>query len=155
MENYILSDISNDIKFTKRATPIPLGARLSYRIAQICLILGLCCKPQESCSIQKIQTISNALFQPQEFEKLVRYSKLNSAMEFTPRIDPCVNSAIEFAIKYGLCKQTSTHRRYKLTELGKKYFAAIYADEIMENEKAMLLELGASFTEKMIDEICN
>lgn len=152
MKEYILEDIHSNIIFTKRAVPLPLGARLSYRAAQICLILGQCCAPREPCSLRKIQTISNAMFQFEEFEKLVYYSKHPSAIsDFVPRIDPCVNMTIEFLLKYGLCKQNKTNRDYKLTLLGRKYLNAIIGDDIMQKEKAMLGRLGISLTEEMID----
>lgn len=146
----VFNDITNDIKFTKRPAPIPLGARMSYRIAQICLIMSLNCKTRESCSIQKIQTISNALFQPQEFSKLVKYARHSSSMvEFTPRVDPCVNVAIEFAIKYGICMQYG-NRKYKLTSMGRKYVDAILRDDVMQKEKKMLYELGVDLTDELI-----
>ncbi len=150
----ILENFNNDIKFTKRSSPIPLGARMSYRIAQICLILKLNCSSRGSCSMQKIQTISNALFQSSEFDKLVRYSKDCSLLiNFSPRVDPCVNTAIEYAVKYGLCKGVDNKKKYKLTALGRKYTDAILRDNIMKKEKDMLQELGESFTEYMIGQI--
>lgn len=150
----ILNDINNDIKFTVRSSPIPLGARMSYRIAQICLILNLCCSPRESCSMRKLQTISNALFQPHEFQKLIDYAKSsNYIFEFTPRIDPCVNTAIEFAIKYGLCKAVNNNRKCKLTSMGRNYVHSILKEDIMTKEKMLLRQLGANFSEEIIDHL--
>lgn len=149
-----IDKINNNIKFMQRAVPVPLGARTSYRIAQICLIMSFCCNPRESCSVQKIQTISNALFQPYEFKSIVQYTKNRSMyLNFTPRIDPCVNMALEFAVKYGLCSQVQSNRRYKLTVRGRKYVAAIYRDEIMQKETSLLQELGASFDEDIVNSI--
>ena len=150
----ILNAFDNNVKFTKRSTPIPLGARMSYRIAQICLILRVCCNPRESCSMQKLQTISNALFQQNEFESLVLYVKNPSyVLEFTPRIDPCVNTAVEFALKYGLCKEINNGRKYKLTTLGLKFADSILKEDIMVKEKTLLNKLGTDFTEQLIDNL--
>ena len=73
-------------------------------------------------------------------------------MQFTPRVDPCVNSAIEFALKYGICKKVA-QRKYKLTTLGKKYVESILKDNIMSKEKSLLRDLGQNFTEEMLDRI--
>ncbi len=152
MNNF--DEISNDIKFTRRASPIPLGSRMSYRIAQICLILSLSCKSRESCSMKKLQTISNALFQVSEFNKLIQFVKKQSLIhEFTPRMDPCVNSAIVFAVKYGLCKPVKNNICYKLTTLGRKYVNAIMNEDVLGKEKSMLIELGTGLTEEILNRI--
>lgn len=152
MDNF--DDITNDIRFTRRASPVPLGSRMSYRIAQICLILSLSCRSRESCSMKKLQTLSNALFQVSEFNKIIQFAKEQTLVQdFTPRMDPCVNSAIIFAVKYGLCKSVKNNSSYKLTALGRKYVNAIKNEDVLEREKAMLQKLGTDFTEELLNRI--
>lgn len=64
----ILEEISNDVKFTQRASPVPFGARTGYRIAQVCLILDICCESRESSSLKKIQIISNGLLKKSDMD---------------------------------------------------------------------------------------
>lgn len=144
--------LENNVRFTKRSVAVPIGARLSYRVAQICLILDFSCEKRESCSIQKIQTISNALLKKNEFEKLLFFVKhRNYLMSFSPRIDPCVNSSVEFAIKYGLCARIKTGRKVKLTALGKSYVKKIKCEEVLLKEINMLSRLGTELTEEIIE----
>ena len=150
----ILDSIKNDVKFTHRPTAVPIGARMSYRIAQICLILYFGNEGRQSSSIFKIQLTSNALFNLREWEKLLNYAKMRGLnVLVTPRIDPCINTALQFAIKYGLCSQATTNKRYKLTRLGKHYAQAIIDDRIMQKEIAMLQALGTSLTEEAIEQL--
>ena len=147
----ILDSIENDVKFTQRPTAVPIGTRMSYRIAQICLILYFGNEGRQSSSIFKIQLTSNALFNLRDWRELVQYTKFGELnMLMVPRVDPCVNTALQFAIKYGLCIQVKTNQRYKLTRSGKNYCQAIIKESIMQKEICMLQELGPSLTEDII-----
>ena len=150
----ILDSIDNDLKFTQRPTAVPIGTRMSYRIAQICLILYFGNEGRQSSSILKIQLTSNALFNLRDWNELVQYTKLGGLnMMIIPRVDPCVNTALQFAIKYGLCIQAKTNQRYKLTGSGKHYCQAIIEEGIMKKETCMLQELGTSLTEDIINHL--
>ena len=147
----ILDSIESDVRFTQRPTAVPIGTRMSYRIAQICLILYFGNEGRQSSSILKIQLTSNALFNSREWRELSQYAKLGGLnILMVPRVDPCVNTALQFAIKYGLCIQAKTNQRYKLTPSGKNYCRAIIKENIMQKEICMLRELGISLTEEVI-----
>ena len=61
MDKYkIIPDGIKDVEFTKRPDPVPYNYRISYKVAQICLILDLAVK-KGGCSFQLIQIVATAL----------------------------------------------------------------------------------------------
>ena len=58
MDNYLLT---NKIIFEAKPDAVPYNYRISYKIAQICMIISKSCSGKSGCSLLKMHIISNAL----------------------------------------------------------------------------------------------
>ena len=101
MENYLLT---NDIVFDSKPDAVPYNYRISYKMAQICLIISKSCTGKAGCSLVKIHIISNALNTKECMKELEEY--VDEKMSFMlVRFDSAVNRAIKFAIADNLVVQ--------------------------------------------------
>lgn len=57
LKSYILTE---EIIFDEKPEAVPYNYRASYKVAQLCLIIDLCCV-REGCSLLKLHMISTAL----------------------------------------------------------------------------------------------
>ncbi|GHV03844.1 hypothetical protein FACS1894211_16590 [Clostridia bacterium] len=152
----IIDDINiRTVTFTPRPLAVPFGARISYRVAQVCLLLEYCVARNSGCSELKVQTISNALSsQTSEMRDLINYAKRPSLyVHFTQRIDPCVTNAIAFALRDGLCERLK-NTKYKITKKGRDFVYSIVSDgELLTREIRLLQELGTTLSEELAESI--
>jgi hypothetical protein len=146
--NYILS---NEIEFIAKPEAVPYNYRISYKIAQLLLIISLCCRG--GCSLIKLNMISIAMCTQKEKKQLLDFS--NDKLVEIPiiRFDPAVNRAMLFALSEELITQQKDGK-YKLSLKGKKFVDLIKSDnELMETEKRFLSELSIKLTEEKIKNI--
>lgn len=108
--NEVSMDYSS-IVFDAKPDAVPYNYRISYKVAQLCLIMRIC-GWGDVCSLVKLHMISFALISHDNMKKLIDYTDESDSVPVV-RFDPAVNRALTFAIGYGLIKrqQNSKLRR--------------------------------------------
>ncbi|MGG4196533.1 hypothetical protein ABEW50_24190 [Paenibacillus jamilae] len=146
MDNSYL--IADEILFEAKPDAVPYNYRISYKMAQLCLIIEICCRG--GCSLLKLHMISIGLSTKQDMEILkdLAYDKLTSYT--VVRFDPAVNHAVRYAIADGLIFQQQ-NGLFRLTKIGKNYVKRIIKDsQLMSDEKRYLSLLSTMLTEEKI-----
>lgn len=148
MDNYLLT---NEIIFDSKPDAVPYNYRISYKIAQICLIIAKTCSGRAGCSLVKLHIISNALNTKECMQALEEY--VNEKMSFMlVRFDPAVNRAIKYAIADKLVSQLK-NGTFKLTDTGKELVKKNDKEDILQEEKIFLKELGLKLTNDKIEQL--
>ena len=142
---YIFSD---EIIFNAKPDAVPYNYRISYKIAQVCLIISICCR-HSGCSLIKLHMVSIGLSTKHKQDELSAFIE-NRMKGFVVRFDPAVNRAIKYAIADGLIIQQK-NILYKLSEKGKLYVEKINElEDLMIDEKVFLNEISYRLTEDKI-----
>lgn len=148
MENLILT---NEIVFDSKPDAVPYNYRISYKIAQICLIISKSCNSRSGCSLVKLHIIASALNTKECMKDLEDF--VNDKITFMlVRFDPAINRAIKYAMADGLVIQLK-NGMFKLSEKGKKLIKQIDKVEVLEKEKQFLKELGTKLTNDKIESL--
>ncbi|WDQ32157.1 hypothetical protein PTQ21_27885 [Paenibacillus marchantiae] len=144
-KNYIIAD---EIVFEAKPDAVPYNYRISYKIAQLCLIMDMCSRG--GCSLLKLHMISIGLSTKQDMEILKDLAYDRHINYTVVRFDPAVNHAIRFAVADGLIVQQQ-NGLYKLNKIGKNYVRNIIKDkQLMKDEKRYLASLSTMLTEEKI-----
>lgn len=145
-----LFDSVGGILFTNRPEAVPYNYRISYRVAQLCLILSRTCG-RCGCSTLKLHMISTALMSKNDLNMLINFAN-NKVQEYTLiRFDPAVNRALNYALADKIFSQ-QTNGLYRLTDKGKNFVHAIDIDSsLMSQEKEQLDLLLNKLTEAKIN----
>lgn len=144
-KSYVITD---EIVFEAKPDAVPYNYRISYKIAQLCLIMEICSRG--GCSLLKLHMISVGLstIQDMEYLKDLAYGRITSYT--VVRFDPAVNHAIRFAVGDSIIFQQQ-NGLYKLSKLGKSYVKKIIKDtQLMKDEKRYLSSLSTMLTEDKI-----
>lgn len=146
MSDYLLT---NEIIFDSKPDAVPYNYRISYKMAQLCLIISKSCSSREGCSLVKLHIISNGLNTEKNMRELEDY--VNERMGFMlVRFDPAVNRALKYAIADNLVSQLR-NGTFKLTKNGKEFINKIGKEDILLEEKAFLNKLGTRLTKEKIE----
>lgn len=148
MSDYILT---NEIIFDSKPDAVPYNYRISYKMAQLCLIISKSCSGREGCSLVKLHIISNGLNTEKNMRELEDY--VNERMGFMlVRFDPAVNRALKYAIADDLVAQLK-NGTFKLTKNGKEFIKRIEKEDILLEEKSFLNKLGTRLTKEKIERL--
>lgn len=152
MNNNFLENVK-EIRFSRKPMPVPYKYRISYKIAQIVLIIGICCR-KGACSLIKVHMLSWALTSAKEMNSLARFLNSETASsQPNLRLDPSVNRALIFGVAEKVFFQAN-NGKYGLTEQGERFFAEIMHDsDILTIEKIFLKSVANKLPEKKIDEL--
>ncbi|NLD49849.1 MAG: hypothetical protein GX660_22120 [Clostridiaceae bacterium] len=152
MNNNFLENVK-EIRFSRKPMPVPYKYRISYKIAQIVLIIGICCR-KGACSLIKVHMLSWALTSAKEMNSLARFLNSETASsQPNLRLDPSVNRALIFGAAEKVFFQAN-NGKYGLTEQGERFFAEIMHDsDILTIEKIFLKSVANKLPEKKIDEL--
>lgn len=141
-----------EIRFVERPKAIPYNYRISYKIAQIVLIIGKTVI-RGGCSFLKIQIISQALKSNENFKELLNFANEQSLFSNIIKFDPAINKAIEYALVDNILTKQKDGK-FKLTTLGKEIYKEIEEDEnLMCREKKNIKEISGKINEDKIKEI--
>ena len=147
--NEVSMDYSS-IVFDAKPDAVPYNYRISYKVAQLCLIMQIC-GWGDVCSLVKLHMISFALISHDNMKKLIDYTDESDSVPVV-RFDPAVNRALTFA-GYGLIKRQQ-NSKFKLTDRGRLLAEQIKADgNLMVVEINDLCLLSKSLTENKVDEM--
>lgn len=148
MSDYLLT---NEIIFDSKPDAVPYNYRISYKMAQLCLIISKSCSGREGCSLVKLHIISNGLNTEKNMRELEDY--VNERMGFMlVRFDPAVNRALKYAIADDLVAQLK-NGTFKLTKNGKEFIKRIEKEDILLEEKVFLNKLGTRLTKEKIERL--
>lgn len=143
---YILSD---EILFNVKPDAVPYNYRISYKIAQLCLIMSICCG-RGGCSLIKLHMISVGLSSKREMEKILAFVDDQLSSYTVVRFDPAVNRAIKYALADKLISQ-QMNGLFKFSDKGKLFAKQIIKlDYLMVNEKSFLTLIKCKLSEEKI-----
>ena len=148
MNNYLLTD---EIVFQSKPDAVPYNYRISYKIAQVCMIIFKSSKGRAGCSLIKLHIISNALNKKEYMIDLLDY--VNNRIDYiVVRCDPVVNRAIKYAIADELVIQQKKGT-FKLTEKGEKLVDMVEKENVLVRERSSLNKLGTKLTNAKINQL--
>lgn len=143
---YFLTD---EIIFDAKNDAVPYNYRISYKIAQLCLILFTNCG-KGGCSLIKLHMISMAMCTNKDMTKILNFAEDSSQTYTLIRFDPAVNRAVKYALADNIIYQQA-NGYFKLTEKGRTFANSIKKDaELMVREKSFLDKLSNKLTEDRI-----
>lgn len=148
-KNYILS---SEIIFDSKPDAVPYNYRISYKIAQVCLIMDMCCG-RSGCSLLKLHMLSVSLSTAEDMKRLSDLIFGNTQSYTVVRLDPAVNHAVKYALAEKIIIQQK-NGLFKLTVLGKSFVKGIIKNsELMANEKRYLFSIADKLTEATIKKL--
>lgn len=141
----------SNIVFDAKPDAVPYNYRISYKVAQLCLIIRICGRG-DVCSLIKLHMISFALISHDNMSKLVSFADGIGNIPVV-RFDPAVNRALTYAIGYGLIERQQ-NAKYKLTASGKQLAEQIKAaGDLLAIEIRDLNSLAKKLTEYKVETI--
>lgn len=140
------------IDFKERPSPVPYNYRISYKVAQICLILFMIKKG--GCSFIKMQMISVALSSDYDMEQVLDFISGKLPDYSIISFDPSVNNALLYARAEGLIEIQPSNGKFKLSKKGKQFAQTICNNaDIMKKEKNNLKEIINNITDDEISSL--
>ncbi|PGY12024.1 hypothetical protein [Bacillus cereus] len=153
MKNIIPEKV-NEIRVQNRPSAVPYNFRITYKIAQILLII-FTSTGKRACSLKIIHILSMSLSSLEEQRKLKNYLKKRESINFLIRFDPIVDRAINFAIAESLLLKQK-NGKIKLTKKGLEFVEEVKkSNELFIFEKHFLNEVGAKINESTFTHIMN
>lgn len=144
---------NHDIVFDAKPDAVPYNYRISYKIAQICLIIAKSCWGKSGCLPIKLHMISFALCSKYTMDNLLDFAQNEFISPPIVRFDPAVNRAVTFAIADGLIFQ-GNNGKYLLTDKGYSLVSAIDKDTtVLTVEKSDLSALSKKLTDQKIKQL--
>ena len=142
--------LTEEIVFDAKPDAVPYNYRISYKAAQLCLIISKCCSGRSGCSLVKIHILSNAL-NTKEYMKVLEDYLLEKIPYIVVRFDPSVNRAIKYAIADEMIIQLK-NGTFRLSDKGKKFILEIEKDKnLLIKEKQYLAKYSKKLTNDKID----
>lgn len=152
MKNLLPDDI-NKIKFNNRPDPVPYNYRISYKVAQLCLILYMIVK-KGGCSFIKLQMVSVALSSKYDMVQMMDFINGKLPDFSIISFDPSVNNALIYAISDGLIEMQASNNKFRLSIKGKQFAQSIINDkELMISEKEYLNKIAGKLKDSDIDKL--
>lgn len=129
------------LSFKKRPIPIPPDYRPSYKLAQVVLVLKLCCRGSSS-GLLKLHLLSWALKSNKNKNILSSLIQSDFQTDFAVwGIEPTLNRALQLAVADGICSYAKG--KYTLAQKGEEFFKAIDNEkDLFDNEKQFLNSIG-------------
>lgn len=140
------------LSFVKRPISIPPDYRPMFKLAQLVLILGLCCRSNKS-TLLKLHLFSWGLKSVENSNMLKKWVDTNftSDMEVWS-IEPTLNRAIQYALAENLCEKCGSS--ILLTDKGEIFLMEIKSDDnLLAQEKEWLGYIGKSISDTKIKQL--
>lgn len=151
INNFLPKEITG-IDFKERPSPVPYNYRISYKVAQVCLILFMIKKG--GCSFIKMQIISAALSSDYDMEQVLDFINGKLPDYSIISFDPSVNNALLYARAEGLIEIQPSNGKFKLSKKGKQFAQTICNDDdIMKKEKNNLKKIINNITDGEISSL--
>lgn len=130
---------------------MPPNYRPIYVLAQIVLILAICCRGNRS-NLLKLHLFSWALKSTDNSEKLISWVASDFKTEFSVwGIDPVLNRGLQYAVADKIV--IINNGTYKITEKGLQFYNLISKDQdILGESKLLLNAIGKRITDRKIIE---
>jgi hypothetical protein len=138
------------IQFKERPEPVPFNYRISYKVAQLCIILFMIKKG--GCSFEKLQMIASAISNEYAMMQVIDYINGKLPDYSIISFDPSVNYALLYARAEELIV-FQANGKMKLSEKGKQFAREIFDNEIMENEKNSLKKIIGDISDEAVAEL--
>lgn len=149
--NLLLPVETEKIRMVRRPVAVPYNYRIMYKLAQIVLIMSMCCV-RKGCSMQKVQMISAGLSSNNDFERLRSF--IDGKLQYPIiRYDPSINRAILYSLAEKIIYRQE-NGLFRLMDKGKSFALELQKDtQIMIFEKAYLREIADRLTEDKITSV--
>lgn len=139
------------IVFDEKPEAVPYNYRISYKVAQICLIMYIC-GYNMSCSLLKLHLLSSALMSKEKINRVINFCT-GLEEDLVVRFEPAVNRALSYAVAYKYVVQMD-NGKYKLTDIGRCWAKHINDDgNLMVSEISDLRSIAKKLTESRIQEL--
>ena len=140
------------ISFAKRPIPIPPDYRPMFKLSQIVLILGLCCRSNKA-TLLKLHLFAWALKSIENSTLLAEWVDANFSTELAVwGIEPTLNRAIQYALAENICERQGTS--IALTDKGLCLLEKIKSDsELLLAEKTLLYHIGKRISDIKINQL--
>ena len=136
------------IVFDEKPEAVPYNYRISYKVAQICLIMYIC-GYNTSCSLLKLHLLSSSLMSREKINRIINFCT-GIEEDLVVRFEPAVNRALSYAVAYKYVVQMD-NGKYKLTEMGRCWAKRINDDgNLMVSEISDLKSIAKKLTESRI-----
>ena len=133
--------LTDEIIFDSKPDAVPYNYRISYKVAQLCLIISKCCSGRSGCS----------LVNTKEYMKVLEDYIFEKIPYMLVRFDPSVNRAVKYAIADKLLIQLK-NGTFRLSNKGKQFVLDIEKDNsLLSNEKQYLDKYSKRLTNDKID----
>ncbi|MFD2046611.1 hypothetical protein ACFSTA_20330 [Ornithinibacillus salinisoli] len=140
--------IGDEILFNPKPDAVPYSYRISYKLAQICLILDMCCG-RSGASLLKIHMISVGLSTIEDMKLLKEFAFGEQSNYTVVRLDPAVNHAVRYALAEELLIQQK-NGLFRLLKRGKIYSKKIKDNQLLGKEIEYLSILSTNLSEDKI-----
>ena len=149
MDNLLLTD---EIIFELKPDAVPYNYRISYKLSQLCLIIGYNTTGNVGCSLVKLHILSSA-FNAESYMKLLNNYLNGTSANMIVRFDSAVNRGVKYAFAEELIYQLK-NGTFRLTEKGEQFISKINAEaDLLLKEKEYLSTLGKKLTNKKIENL--
>jgi hypothetical protein len=140
------------ISFVKRPISIPPDYRPMFKVVQIVMILGYCCRSNRS-SLLKLHLFSWALKTEGNIKKIIDWVDTNFQSDFAVwGIEPTLNRGLQYAISEKVCRRINN--KFELTEKGVQLFNSIKRDkELLKTEKIFFNIIGKKISDDKINNL--
>ncbi|MFR9502048.1 MAG: hypothetical protein SNJ28_05940 [Rikenellaceae bacterium] len=145
-----MSDIKN-ITFKKRPVSLAPDYRPIYKVSQIVLVLGICCRANKA-SLLVLHLFMWAMKSERNAMQLNNWVCNDDYNLPVWGMEPTLNRGLQYTVAEQLCEKDGGS--YKLTSKGQDFFQLLLADaELMQVEKQILTSIGKKITNKKIDSL--
>lgn len=140
----------HSIKISERPNPVPYNYRITFRMAELCLIMRK--STSYGISVSKINMLCDALSTQSSLDRLKAFVH-NKEDDYRVKYDPLVIRILQYLIFDGLVIQQQ-NQKYKVTDKGKSFVKSIIEDDnLLIREKQILDKVGKALKEDKIEQL--
>lgn len=137
--------------FNKKSYPIPIEMRPLWRISLIVISIALVSKPKPYLDLAKVNILVWMLIRKSQWNNYNDYCFGQTHTIPLVSVDTATYKAFEFALSKQLIQLENG--RLSLLEAGHKLYETLVLNEIMNDERVFLSQIGKKLTEKKVTEM--
>lgn len=143
----------SSITFKNRPVSLPTEYRAMYKVVQLILFISACGRGNKMTLLQ-LHFLNWLFHNPDQFDIALNSVKSQQAVDLPfAQLDPMVNYALEYSIGSALITISTSGSLCLTTKALNLLDKLAEDDEIMQSEKAFIMKVTKSFTDKVIRQI--
>ncbi|HMP71320.1 MAG TPA: hypothetical protein PKA76_18370 [Pirellulaceae bacterium] len=153
MEDISIPELNVPFVFRDRPAAVKGDLRPLWRMSLIVMLLRKCCR-QNRTSFARLHVLNWALiFKNNQLTLLDLVKNKTQPTEVLVRIEPFLNTAVNYCIGEGLLSQEKGDRLVLTSQGVNLADRLIEREDIFEEERRFMIELGNSLTEGVVNEL--